>query len=104
MGQALLCDSCNTDISAANKVSVAVQSLDGGSVQLDFCWECAKPLRRIDAIKEPMRLRREKIHADAARRNAEVMDAQTGLIEIRNDNADVDPDEEVTPVASQSIP
>jgi hypothetical protein len=94
MGMALLCDGCQIDISAANKVSVQVAALDGSSVQLDFCWECSKPIRQMDAVKGQMREKRMSIREQQIA-IASSLTEPTPMPPLLNDNADVDPDEEV---------
>jgi len=94
MGAALLCDGCSKDISLENKVALSVGALDGSSVQLDFCWDCAKPIRRIDAVKEQMRAKRQEIQ----QRQEEIrlsLSEPMAKPDYPNDNADVDPDSEV---------
>lgn len=64
MGMAILCDGCGVDVASMDRASISMQSIVGGSVQVDLCWECASPLRRVPAVMEECRKRRDSILAN----------------------------------------
>lgn len=48
MGTAVVCDGCGVDLAGADwRMAVSSQSIEGGSVLVDLCFECSGPVREL---------------------------------------------------------